>query len=117
MKTVIFLSVKNGKQEKRSYADYRKDWERTSDIMKAGKEGKDMERMTVGQLAMAVGKEDRIYISSIYDISRDVELTNQLRAYTGILSLEVLSLAHHEDGFIAVIDLPAAAIAALAEEI
>lgn len=117
MKTVIFLSVKKGHEMKKSYADYRADWERTSDIMGARKEVKDMGRMTVGQLAMAVGKEDRIYISSIYDISHDVELTNKLRAYTGILTLEVLSLSHHEDGFIAVIDLPAAAIAAIAEGI
>lgn len=72
-----------------------------------------MQRMTVGQLAMAVGNEDRIYISSIYDISRDVGLTKELRSYTGILTLEILSLSHHEDGFIACVDLPAAAIAAL----
>lgn len=72
-----------------------------------------MQRMTIGQLLMAVDKEERIYISSIYDISRDVELTLELRAYTGILTLEILSLSHHEDGFIAVVDLPAAAIAAL----
>ena len=72
-----------------------------------------MNRMTVGQLAMVVNKEDKIYISSIYDISRDVELTNELRAYTGILTLEVLSLSYYEDGFIAVVDMPAEAIAAL----
>lgn len=72
-----------------------------------------MKRMTVGQLAMAVNKEDKIYISSIYDVSRDVELTNELRAYTGILTLEVMSLSHHGDGFIAVVDLPAEAITAL----
>ena len=72
-----------------------------------------MQRMTVGQLAMAVGNEDRIYICSIYDISIDVELTTELRAYTGILNLEILTLTHSEDGFIAVIDLPAAAVAAL----
>lgn len=70
-----------------------------------------MKRMTVGQLAMTVN--DRIYISSIYDISRDVELTTELRAYTGILTLEILSLAHHEDGFIACVDLPAAAVEVL----
>ena len=70
-----------------------------------------MKRMTVGQLAMSAS--DRIYISSIYDVSRDVELTTELRAYTGILTLEILSLAHHGDGFIACVDLPAAAIAAL----
>ncbi len=115
MKTVIFLGVKRGQEVKKSYADYRTDWERSSDIMEARKGVKEMGRMTVGQLAMAVGKEDRIYISSIYDISRDVELTDHLRAYTGILTLEVLALSHHEDGFIAVIDLPEAAIAALAE--
>lgn len=115
MKTVIFLSVKRGQEAKKSYADYRTDWKRTSDIMEARKGVKEMGRMTVGQLAMAVGKEDRIYISSIYDISRDVELTDHLRAYTGILTLEVLALSHHEDGFIAVIDLPEAAIAALAD--
>lgn len=72
-----------------------------------------MERMTIRQLTMAVGKEDRIYISSIYDVSRDVELTLELRAYTGILTLEVLNLTHHEEGYTAIVDLPAAAIAAL----
>ncbi|MBQ9631322.1 MAG: hypothetical protein IJV04_00170 [Lachnospiraceae bacterium] len=72
-----------------------------------------MKRMTISQLAAAVNETDRIYISSIYDISHDVELTRERRAYTGILTLEVLSLSHHEDGFIAVVDLPAAAIAAL----
>jgi len=72
-----------------------------------------MKRMTVGQLTMAANKEERIYISSLYDISRDVELTLELRAYTGILTLEILTLTHHEDGYIAVVDLPAAAVAAL----
>ena len=72
-----------------------------------------MNRMTVGQLTMAVNKDERIYISSLYDISRDVELTLELRAYTGILTLEILTLSHHEDGYIAVVDLPAAAVAAL----
>lgn len=72
-----------------------------------------MERMTIRQLTMAVGKEDRIYISSIYDVSRDVELTLELRAYTGILTLEVLNLTNHEEGYTAIVDLPAAAIAAL----
>ena len=72
-----------------------------------------MKRMTVGQLTMAVNKDERIYISSLYDISRDVELTLELRAYTGILTLEILTLSHHEDGYIAVVDLPAEAVAAL----
>ena len=71
-----------------------------------------MRRMTLWQLTMAIN-DDRIYISSIYDISTEVELTKELRTYTGILTLEILSLSHHEDGFIAVVDLPAAAIAAL----
>lgn len=75
-----------------------------------------MDKMRVGQLAMAVGEEERIYISSIYDISIDVELTRELRAYTGILTLEVLTLTHHEEGYTAVVDLPAAAIAALKPE-
>ena len=72
-----------------------------------------MERMTIGQLTMAVNKEERIYISSLYDISRDVELTLELRAHTGILTLEVITLSHHEDGYLAVVDLPAAAVAAM----
>lgn len=70
-----------------------------------------MQRMTVGQLAMAVN--ERIHISSIYDISVDVELTTELRAYTGILTLEILTLTHHEEGYTACVDLPAAAVAAL----
>lgn len=70
-----------------------------------------MQRMTVGQLAMAVN--DRIFLCSIYDVSRDVELTTELRAYTGILTLEILTLTHSEDGYIACVDLPAAAFAAL----
>lgn len=70
-------------------------------------------RMTVGQLARAVGEEDRVFISSLYDISRDAELTMELKAYTGILTLEILSLSRTEEGFTAVVDLPAAAIAAL----
>ena len=72
-----------------------------------------MERMTIRQLLAAINKEERVFICSIYDISRDVELTMELRAYTGILTLEVLTLTHHEEGYTAVIDLPAAAIAAL----
>lgn len=72
-----------------------------------------MKRMTVGQLTMAVNKDERIYISSLYDISRDVELTTELRAYTGILTLEILTLSHHEDGYMACVDLPAEAVAAL----
>ena len=70
-------------------------------------------RMTVGQLARSVGEEDRVFISSLYDISRDAELTMELKAYTGILTLEVLTLSHNGDGFVAIVDLPAAAIAAL----
>lgn len=70
-----------------------------------------MRRMTVGQLAMSVN--DRIYISSMYDISREVELTTELRAYTGILTLEVLTMTHNEEGYTVCVDLPAAAVAAL----
>ena len=70
-----------------------------------------MKRMTVGQLAMTVN--ERIFICSIYDISHDVELTQELRAYTGILTLEILTLNHHEEGYMACVDLPAAAVAAL----
>lgn len=70
-----------------------------------------MERMTIRQLTMATN--DRIFISSIYDISKDVELTTELRAYTGILTLEILTLTHHEEGYTAIVDLPAAAVAAL----
>ena len=70
-------------------------------------------RMTVGQLARAVGEEDRVFISSLYDISRDAELTMELKSYTGILTLEILTLSHSVDGFVAIVDLPAAAIAAL----
>lgn len=73
-----------------------------------------MKRMTVGQLAMSVN--DRIFICSIYDVSEDVELITELRAYTGILTLEVLTLTHHEEGYTACVDLPAAAIAALKPE-
>lgn len=70
-------------------------------------------RMTVGQLARAAGEEDRIFLCSLYDLSREVELTMGLKAYTGILTLEILSLSRTEEGFTAVVDLPAAAIAAL----
>lgn len=70
-------------------------------------------RMTVGQLAQAVGKDERIAISSMYDISHDVELTMERRSYTGIMTLEIVTLSHDGQGFIAVVDLPAAAIAAL----
>lgn len=70
-------------------------------------------RMTVGQLAKAVSEGERIFLCSLYDISREVELTMELKAYTGILTLEILSLSHTEEGYTAVVDLPAAAIAAL----
>lgn len=70
-----------------------------------------MKRMTVDQLTMSVN--ERIYLCSIYDISVEVELTRELRAYTGILTLEILTLTHHEEGYTACVDLPAAAIAAL----
>lgn len=70
-----------------------------------------MKRMTVGQLAMSVN--ERVYICSMYDISVEVELTQELRAYTGLLTLEILTLTHHEEGYAACVDLPAASIAAL----
>lgn len=70
-----------------------------------------MERMTIRQLTMVTN--ERVFICSIYDISQDVELTTELRAYTGILTLEILTLTHHEEGFTAAVDLPAAAIAGL----
>lgn len=70
-------------------------------------------RMTVGQLARAVSEGDRIFLCSLYDLSREVKLTMGLKAYTGILTLEVLTLSHNGDGFVAIVDLPAAAIAAL----
>lgn len=70
-----------------------------------------MKRMTIGQLTMSAN--ERIYLCSIYDVSVDVELTQELRAYTGLLTLEVLTLTHHEEGYTACVDLPAAAIAAL----
>lgn len=75
-----------------------------------------MQNMTVSQLARAVDQNERIYISSLYDISHDVELTTELRAYTGILNLEVLTLTHHEEGYTAVVDLPAAVMEALKPE-
>lgn len=70
-------------------------------------------RMTVGQLARAVNEGERIFLCSLYDISRETELTMKLKAYTGILTLEILTLSHNGDGFVAIVDLPAAAIAAL----
>lgn len=72
-------------------------------------------RMTVGQLARAVNEGERIFLCSLYDISRETELTMKLKAYTGILTLEILTLSHNGDGFVAIVDLPAAAIAALNE--
>ena len=70
-------------------------------------------RMTVGQLARAVSEGERIFLCSLYDISRETELTMKLKAYTGILTLEILTLSHNGDGYVAIVDLPAAAIAAL----
>lgn len=70
-----------------------------------------MKRMTIGQLLMTVN--ERIFICSLYDISHDVELTQELRAYTGILTLEILTMSHNEEGYMACVDLPAAAVAAL----
>jgi hypothetical protein len=71
--------------------------------------------MTVGQLAMVIQETERLYISPIDDISCEVEITNMLRAYTGIMNLEVITLTNHEEGYTATVDLPPAAIAALAE--
>ena len=70
-----------------------------------------MKRMTIGQLLMTVN--ERIFICSMYDVSHDVELTQELRAYTGLLTLEILTLSHNEEGYMACVDLPAAAVAAL----
>ena len=70
-----------------------------------------MKRMTVGQLAMTVN--ERIFLCSMYDVSHDVELTRELRAYTGILTLEILTMSCNEDGYMVCVDLPAAAVAAL----
>ena len=72
------------------------------------------QNMTVGQLARATrGNEERIFISSLYDVSHDIELTMELRAFSGIMNLEILTLSHHEDGFVAIVDLPAEAVSAL----
>lgn len=72
------------------------------------------QNMTIGQLARATrGNEERIFISSLYDVSHDIELTMELRAFSGIMNLEILTLSYHEDGFVAIVDLPAEAVAAL----
>ena len=69
--------------------------------------------MTVGQLYMAIGKEDRLILSSLYDISIEVELQQTLIGYSAIMGLEVCSLSGHDGTYTAYIDIPSDAIAAL----
>lgn len=111
MKKMILLRVRI-KDEK---PVDRKERKPVSGIMKPRKEVREMERMTVRQLAMVIQETERLYISPIDDISCEVEITNMLRAYTGIMNLEVITLTHHEEGYTATVDMPPAAIAALAE--
>lgn len=72
-----------------------------------------MKRMTIGQLIKAVGNNERVFIRCVYDISTDKEITLELRAVSGIMTMKVYNLTHTEEGFIADVDFPAAAIEAL----
>lgn len=78
-----------------------------------------VEKMTIRQLCASVHDEaihiypKPCYIKEGADVPT-VELTNYVRAFEGIMSLEVFALKHNCFGFIAEVDLPPEVIEALA---
>lgn len=82
-----------------------------------------MEKMTIRQLRNSVCdgelivRENNIILQSTYDDSGKsrIELTNVMCSYDAILSLPVEKLNYDSGKFIAMIDIPAAALIGMAQ--
>lgn len=79
-----------------------------------------MKQMTIGQLDEAVGREEPIYIQSLYDPVGDhlVELTDLLRGCQCLLSWEITHLCtlENKQGLVAQVALSDAVVMALETE-
>ena len=79
------------------------------------------EKLTVRQLSAAVSEPVYLHtqLGHIDDIDnvKSVKLTTYLRAYDGVIGLEVFSVRHNRLGFLAAVDLPPGVIEALAKNV
>jgi len=73
------------------------------------------QKMTIRQLAMAAQDPVLLRSRSGYGDNPVVELTDYMRSFDGVMGLAVFALAHDGHSFVAEVDLPPAAIAALRE--
>lgn len=78
----------------------------------------DKAKMTIRQLDMAARETIYLQARSCYSKAgqamKTVELTDYMRAFDGVMSLEVFELTHFSKGYIAEVDMPPELIEALA---
>lgn len=74
------------------------------------------QRITVGQLALVTDEKERIYLKSLIDHHSDtlVEVTKHVRAFPGVMNMEIYSLAYVEDkGFVVEVGIPRQVVEAI----